>query len=105
MHATITHHKAKADVIAAVNKAMTGLFNGLAVGPIEFTDQVNQWTGDRMFFSLNAKMGPVKAPIKGHVDVSDTEVTIDLDLGIFGKFISDQAVRNQVEGRIRGLLT
>ena len=49
-------------------------------------------------------MGPVKAPIKGYVDVNDTEVSIDVDLGIFGKFISDQTVRNQVESRIKGLI-
>jgi hypothetical protein len=104
MRATISHHKTKTEVVDAVNRSMNGLFNGLAVGPIEFTDQVNQWTGDRMFFSLNAKMGPVKAPIKGFVDVKDTEVTIDVDLGILGKFISDEKLRHEVEGRVKGLL-
>jgi hypothetical protein len=104
MRATITHTRTKPEVIDAVNRSIAGLFNGLAVGPIEFTDQVNHWTGDRMFFSLNAKMGPLKSPIKGSVDVSDSDVTIDVDLGIFGKFISEQTVRNQVESRVKGLI-
>ena len=54
--------------------------------------------------SLNAKMGPVKAPIKGTVDVSDTEVAIDVDLGIFGKFISEKTASHQLESRIKGLI-
>lgn len=104
MRATITHHRSKADVKEAVNKSMDQLFSGIAVGPLEFTDQQQQWTGDRMFFSLNAKMGPVKAPIKGTVDVSDTEVAIDVDLGIFGKFISEKTASHQLESRIKGLI-
>lgn len=104
MRATITHHRSKADVKEAVNKSLDQLFSGIAVGPLEFTDQQQQWTGDRMFFSLNAKMGPVKAPIKGTVDVSDTEVAIDVDLGIFGKFISEKTASHQLESRIKGLI-
>src|SRR5271165_6025756 len=104
MRVTLTHHRTKADAKDAVDRSLTHLFTGIAVGPIEFTDQLNQWSGDRMFFSLSAKMGPVKAPIKGTVDVSDSEVAIEVDLGIFGKFISDQTVRNQVESRIKGLI-
>jgi len=104
MRVTLTHHRTKAEARDAVNRSLTHLFTGIAVGPIEFTDQLNQWVGDRMLFSLNAKMGPIKAPIKGSVDVSDTEVAVEVDLGVFGKFISDQTVRKQVEGRIQGLI-
>jgi len=104
MRVTLTHHRTKAEARDAVNRSLTHLFTGIAVGPIEFTDQLNQWAGDRMLFSLNAKMGPIKAPIKGSVDVSDTEVAVEVDLGVFGKFISDQTVRKQVEGRIQGLI-
>jgi len=104
MKATLTHHRTKTQVKDAVDRSLTQLFSGIAVGPIEFIDQQKQWTGDRMFFSLNAKMGPLKTPIKGTVDVGDTEVTIDVDLGVFGKLISEKTARHQLEGRIRTLL-
>jgi|SRR5271170_7698829 hypothetical protein len=104
MRVTITHQRRKPEVMDAVNRSIGQLFSGVAVGPLEFTDQENKWTGDRMFFSLNAKMGPIKAPIKGFVDVGETDVTVDVDLGVFGKFISEQSARNQVEGRIKALI-
>lgn len=104
MKATITHKRTKTQVKEAVDRSLSQLFSGIAVGPIEFTDQHQQWTGDRMFFSLNAKMGPIKAPIKGTVDVGDTDVTVDVDLGVFGKLISEKTATHQLETRIKGLI-
>ena len=43
-------------------------------------------------------------PSVQYTDAALRVLTIDVDLGIFGKFISDQTLRNQVESRIKGLI-
>jgi len=57
-----------------------------------------------MTFSLTAKLGFLQAPICGLAIVTDQEVALEVDLGLLGKLIPEQAARTQIEGRVKGLL-
>ena len=50
-------------------------------------------------------MGLIRNPIKGTIEVTDRDVIIDADLGMFNRLISEDKVRATVESRVRGLLT
>jgi hypothetical protein len=59
-----------------------------------------------MNFGFTAGMGPITAPIHGTVEVTDTEVIIDIELpGFLKSFLPEERVRSEVQTRVRGLLT
>ncbi|MCU1335679.1 MAG: putative polyhydroxyalkanoic acid system protein gran rgn [Bryobacterales bacterium] len=104
MRITIAHKKSKAQAIQAVDRAIEEVFRGLPMGPMTIIDQKKTWTGSTMTFSLIAKMGFLKNPISGTVEVTDQDVTIDADLGMLNKVLPQEKVHASVESRIRGLL-
>ncbi|MBV8808507.1 MAG: hypothetical protein JO033_07520 [Acidobacteriaceae bacterium] len=57
------------------------------------------------YFSLSAKMGFVSTPIKGTIEVTDRDLTIDADLGLFERLIPATKAREAITNRVRGLLT
>ena len=58
-----------------------------------------------MDFSFDAKVGVVRTPIKGFVDVTDKEVTVDADLGWLERLFPGKQTQAALEGRVKGLLT
>ncbi len=105
MRITIAHHKTKQEAIAAVDRAIDDAFRGFALGPIEFVNAQKSWQGSLMTFSVNAKLGFLSNPIRGTVEVTEREITIDADLGLIKNVIPEEKVRTSVESRVRGLLT
>jgi len=105
MRVTIAHRKTKQAAIDAVDRAMQDAFQLLAVGPIAMTNPQKAWNGSVMTFSVTARMGLLQNPIKGTAEVTDTDITIDMDLGLLGKLIPEERVRTSVESGVRGLLT
>jgi hypothetical protein len=73
MRLIIPHSKPKQEVKAAVERSIVQVFTGFNVGPIEFINQQNQWSGDTMIFSLTAKLGFLQTPINGSASVTDSE--------------------------------
>jgi hypothetical protein len=57
-----------------------------------------------MTFSLTAKLGFLQTPIRGSALVTDSELILDVDLGLFGRLISEETARTQIVGRTKGLL-
>jgi hypothetical protein len=47
----------------------------------------------------------LSSPIKGFVDVTDKDITIDADLGLLEKLLPIKSATTAIESRIRGLLT
>lgn len=43
------------------------------------------WQRSTLNFMLTAKMGLITTPIKGTVEVTDKELTIDVDLGLLNR--------------------
>jgi hypothetical protein len=50
-------------------------------------------------------MGFLRTPIHGSALVTEKDVTLDVDLGIFNKLIPEELARNRIGTQIKGLLT
>ncbi len=104
MRITVSHNKSKQDVIRAVDRSFDDLFGGVGVIPVQIVNEQRSWQGSTLTFSFNAKAGILNAPIKGTVEVTDKDLTIDADLGFFEKLLPAKQARASIEQRIRGLL-
>ena len=104
MRVIIPHTDSKQDVKAAVDRSLDQVFSGFNLGPIQFVNQRKDWSGDTMTFSLTAKLGFLQTPIRGSALVTDSEVILDVDLGLLGKLIPEQVARTQIADRTKGLL-
>jgi hypothetical protein len=62
------------------------------------------WQGSTLTFSLSAKMGLVSSSIRGTVEVTDRDLTIDVDLGLLERLVPAQTVRDVISSRVKGLL-
>ena len=103
MRITIMHNKNKEQAVQSVDRAIEEVFRSVAVGPVTIVDQQKTWTGSIMTFSMTAKMGFLANPIRGTVEVTDKDVTIDADLGMLSRL--ENKIRTSLESRVRGLLT
>ncbi len=105
MRITIAHSKGQQQMVQTVDRAFDEVFRGVMPGPLAITDQQKTWTGSVMKFSLIARMGFIKNPISGTVEVTDRDVTIDADLGMLGNLIPAREVQSNLETRFRQLLS
>ena len=88
----------------ALDRSFDDLFKGLGTVPLQIANESRKWTGSRMDFSFDAKLGIVSAPIKGFVDVTDKDVTVDADLGWLERLLPAKQAQAAIEGRVKGLL-
>jgi hypothetical protein len=102
MRITVSHNHRKEEIVRSVDRSFDDLFKGI---PIQITNERRQWSGSRMDFSFDAKLGIVSTPIKGFVDVTDKEVTVDADLGWLEKLFPAKQAQAAIESRVKGLLT
>lgn len=105
MRVTVSHNRPKEEIMRSVDRSFDDLFKGFGTVPIRIVHETRQWRGSRMDFSFNAKVGLVSTPIKGFIDITDKEVTVDADLGWLERLFPANQARSALEGRIRGLLT
>jgi hypothetical protein len=103
MRINISHNRPKDELIHTVDRSFAHLFQTTGL-PVQLIDQQKTWQGSTMTFSLTAKMGFMSAPIKGTVDVTDRDITIDADLGILERMIPAKTAQELIATRIRGLL-
>jgi len=104
MRITISHNRTKAEVIESVDRSFNEMFQGVAGLPVRLVVEQKNWQGSILSFSLNAKMGLLSTPIKGTVEVTDHDVTVDADLGILNRFLPEETAREVIGKRIKGLL-
>jgi hypothetical protein len=104
MRVAITHNKAIAQVIESADQAVDQVFKGLPLGPLEIVEQQKHWSGGVMTFQLTAKMGPLKYPIRGTVEVTERQCIVDIDLMTLGRLLPNKA-QELIEARWRGLIT
>lgn len=88
----------------SVEQSVGQLFSGFNLGVIEFTDQRKEWSGDTLKFSLTANLGFLRTPLVGWALVTDTAVTLDVDLGLLGKLIPEQIAKTQIAAQAKRLL-
>ncbi len=103
MRITVSHNKSKDEVVQAVDRSFTDLFQGADI-PVKIADPQKSWSGSTMSFSLTAKLGFLSTPIKGTVEVTDRDVIIDADLGMLERLIPADKARDLIGTRVRGLL-
>jgi hypothetical protein len=104
MRITVSHNRSKEEVIQSVDRSFNDLFQGIGVIPVKLVQEHKSWQGATLTFALTAKMGLLSTPIKGTVEVTDRDITIDADLGILERMISAKKVHEVIGQRVRGLL-
>ncbi len=104
MRITISYDRPKAEIIEAVDRSFNELFKSSAQLPVKITVQERTWRGSILNFAITAKWGLLTTPIKGTVEVTDHDVTVDADLGLFNRFISENTARTVLTDRVKGLL-
>jgi hypothetical protein len=103
MRITITHNKPKQEVVDSIDCGFDDVFRMEGL-PVKLVMEQKNWQGSTMTFALNAKIGFMSSPIKGTIDVTDRDVTIDADLGMFERFVSEDKAREVLSTRFKGLL-
>lgn len=88
----------------SVDRSFDDLFRSVGVIPLQIVDERRSWQGSRLTFSMSAKMGFLSTPIAGIVDVTDTDLTIDVDLGLLERLIPPAKTRDALTSTVRGLL-
>ncbi len=104
MRITIAHSKSQQQMIQTVDRAFDEAFRGVVPGPLTISGQQKTWNGSVMQFSLIARMGFIKNPMSGTVEVTEHDVTIDADLGMLGNLIPARDMQSNLETRFRKLL-
>lgn len=105
MRVTVSHDRRKEEIMRSIDRSFDDLFKGFGTVPIQIVNESRKWTGSRMDFTFNAKVGIVSTPIKGFIDVRDKDVTVDADLGWLERLIPAKQTEAAIEGRVKGLLT
>ena len=104
MHITIAHRKTIQQAIEAADRAVDQMFKGLPVGPVEIIQQQKEWRGPVMTFGLTAKMGFMRYPVRGTVEVMERQCVVDVDLFMLDRLLPNGKAQKSIEARIRGLL-
>ena len=105
MRVTVSHNRRKEEIVQSVDRSFDDLFKGFGTVPIQIANESRKWTGSRMDFTFDAKVGIVSTPIKGFVNVTDRDVTIDADLGWLERLFPAKQTQAALEQRVKGLLT
>jgi hypothetical protein len=101
---TISHNRPPEELKQAVDRSLDDVFKGVLVLPVQLLQEQRVWNGNRLDFSLIAKMGLVSTPIKGTVEITDRDITIDVNLGILERLVPANKVREVFGDRIKGYL-
>jgi hypothetical protein len=104
MRLIIPHKKSKQEVIDTIDQTIDDLFKQSGAFPVKIVEKQRSWQGSTLTFALAAKMGIISTPIKGTVDVTDRDITIDVDLGMLERLVPAEKAREMITTRVKGLL-
>jgi|SRR5450755_3498086 hypothetical protein len=104
MRVTISHNRTKAEVIESVDRSFNEMFQGVSGIPVRLTVTQRTWQGSILTFALTASLGLMSTPIKGTVEVTEHDLTVDADLGLLSRLVPENTVREALGNRIKGLL-
>ena len=90
MRITVSHNRPKEEIRRSIDSSFDDFFKGVGFVPIQIANEQRQWQGN--------------TPIKGFVEVTDRDVTIDADLGLLEKLLPAKQTREALESRVKGLL-
>jgi len=101
---SVSHNRPKEEVIQKIDQSINDLFKEAGALPVKVVMEQRSWQGSVMTFALTAKMGIVSTPIKGTVEVTDRDIIIDADLGMFNRFVNEKTAQQAIGNRLKGLL-
>lgn len=104
MRVTISHDRSKQEVVDSVDRSFDEMFKGMSGLPVRLVVRQKSWQGSILSFALRAKMGLMSTPIKGTVEVTDHDLTVDADLGLLNNLIPEKTAREMIGNRVKGLL-
>ena len=105
MRITVSHTRSKEEVIRSVDRSFDDLFRDIGIIPLQFVEERRSWQGSTLTFSISAKMGIVSTPIKGTIEVTDRDLTIDAGFGLLERLIPATKARESIRNQLRRLLT
>jgi hypothetical protein len=100
----VTHNRPKQQVIDSVERSFNDMFQQAGALPVKLTVDQRSWQGSVMTFQITARMGIMSTPIKGTVEVTDTELIVNADLGMLGRFVDDKTAEQMLGSKLKGLL-
>jgi Putative polyhydroxyalkanoic acid system protein (PHA_gran_rgn) len=100
----VSHNRSKAEVVKAIDESFDKAFQEAAALPAQVVVEDKTWHGSTLSFALKAKKGFLSTQIKGTAEVSDKDVTIDADLGMLSRFVSEDTAKEMIGNRIRRML-
>ncbi len=103
MRVTVSHNKSKEEVRRAAEQAVDQLLHETPPGLMQITNPRKQWDGQLLRFWMTAKMGFIQNPIAGSIEVTDRDLTLDVDLGMLNALFPEQKVRAVLEERMKML--
>jgi hypothetical protein len=101
---TVSHNRPPEEVKQAVDRSLDDIFKGILVLPVQLLQEQRAWQGNKLNFSLIAKMGVVSTPIKGTIEITDRDIAIDVNLGVLERLVPASKVREVFGERIKGRL-
>lgn len=105
MRVTVSHNKGREEAARIVDETIANLLQCELPRPFRMAEMRKEWIGSTLNFNTAVALGPVRMPIRGVVQVADTEIVIEIDLPpLLNKFIPEHKLRQHVEDRIRGQL-
>jgi len=104
MKITIAHKRLKAEVMHQIDRSFDELSKPNAGLPVQLQVKQKNWQGSTLNFELDAKMAMISTPITGTIEVTDSDVIINADLGMLNKFVSDETAEEIFGKRFKGLL-
>jgi hypothetical protein len=104
MRLTVAHNRTKREVIQSVERSFDDLIQTAELHGVKLKDVGKTWQGSTITLGLRAKLGLFSTPIKGTIEVTDTDITIDADLGRLERLISASTTREILSARVRGWL-
>lgn len=103
MRITVSHNRTKEEVMRIVDRSFGDLFKTSGL-PVQLVEQQKSWQGSTLTFAMSANMGFLSTPIKGTVEVTDRDITIDADLGLLERMIPAKKAQELIVSRVGGLL-
>jgi hypothetical protein len=100
----VSHNRPKQQVIDSVERSFNDMFQQAGALPVKLTVDQRSWQGSVMTFQITARMGIMSTPIKGTVEVTDTELIVNADLGMLGRFVDDKTAEQMLGNKLKGLL-
>lgn len=104
MRVKVEHNRTKAAAIESVDRSFNEMFQEAAGLPVRIVVKQKGWQGSTLSFQLSAKLGLLSSPIKGTVEVTDSELIIDADLGMLNRLLPEKTIQDAIGSRVKGFL-